>query len=135
MIRRSAISRRSGVGRWANGYFLAEKKHRDESTQATQAAGRKGEHPCTCVCRTAAPIEHDAKQPCADPSATETNSGIESHHRSGVAVWKSGGEQKEKVVDPNVREVQQNLQRLLGHSSIVMTLPPAGITIATLPFA
>ena len=27
---------------------------------------------------------------------------------------KSGGEQKEKVVDPNVREVQQNLQRLLG---------------------
>ena len=26
----------------------------------------------------------------------------------------SGGEQKEKVVDPNVREVQQNLQRLLG---------------------
>ena len=93
MTRRSAIPRKSGVGRRTNEYFLAEKNHRDESTQATQTAGRKGEHPCSYVCRAAAPIEHDAKQPCADTSATETNSGIESHHRSGVALWKSGDEQ------------------------------------------
>jgi hypothetical protein len=47
MTRRSAIPRKSGVGRRTNEYFLAEKNHCDESTQATQAAGRKGEHPCS----------------------------------------------------------------------------------------